>query len=218
MPVAAVAAPSSGRTKIPIRQGYNVWRLLRTDRDAASAGEIPQMAAAVVRYFIRGLEASGQERGPLYELTSTAPNEWRFGWVRPLKVLSVSQSPQAMPAGIVLADRHKTVKDTIPTVRGQKPWYVLVGFWWRAPDALIDYPGLREGLFGRSYELDGADWTLDSATTTAGKDPGDQTWTQAQGAAAGKLAREAGAGLGAVLGSVRGIGVLVLLYLISRKL
>jgi hypothetical protein len=206
------------RTKVRIAQGHNLWRLLRTDRDGASAGEIPQMAAAAVRYLIRGLEATGAERGPLHELVATAPREWRFGWVRPLKVVSVSHEAQPM-GGTTLADRQKTVPGTIPTVRGQRPWYILVDFWWRAPDALIDYPGFREGLLGRSYELNGADWTLDAATfLTTGKDPGDQTWSTAQGKAARELAAKATEGLGSTLLGVGGMAALVLLYLLSRKL
>jgi hypothetical protein len=208
----------AGRTKVRVAQGHNVWRLLRTDRDGASAGEIPQMAAAAVRYVIRGLEPTGAERGPLHELVSTGPREWRFGWVRPLRVINVSHEAQPL-GGVTLADRQKSVPDTVPTVRGQKPWYVLLEFWWRAPDALIDYPGFREGLLGRSYELNGADWVLDVAThIKTGKDPGDQTWTSAQGKAAKELAAKAGAGLGSTLLGVGGLAALVLLYLLSRKL
>ena len=207
----------AGRTKIAIRKGRNVWRMLRTDRDGASAAEIPQMAAAAVRYVIRGLDAAGSERGPLHELTSTGPREWRFGWVRPLRVLSVKHEPQPV-RGTVLADRQRTVPRTVPSVRGQKPWYILLEFWWRAPDALIDYPGFREGLFGRSYELNGADWVLDYAVhVREGKDPGDKTWSTAQGKAARELAAKAGSALGSTLLGVGGLAALVLLYLISRK-
>jgi hypothetical protein len=204
---------------IEVREGPNVWRLLRTDRDGASEGQIPQMAAAAVRWFVRGVGPAGAERGPLHELVSTGPNEWRFGWVRPLRVLSVTQSePSNMPVGTLLADRNRTVPDTIPTVRGQKPWWVVVQFWWRAPNATIEYPALREGIFGRSYELNGADWVLDQAVAPQrSPDPGGQTWDEAQGANASAAVKSAGESLGKVVAGGFGLGILALLYLLSRK-
>jgi hypothetical protein len=213
----------AARASIPIRQGANVWRLLRTDRDGAASHEIPQMAAAVVRWFIRGVGTAGAERGPLHELVSTGPNEWRFGWVRPLRVLSVGRAEPSLPAGNVVADRVKSVPGLIPTVRGQRPWWVLVQFWWRAPDAFIEYPAMREGLFGRSAEFTGADWLLDRAVipsvdSFASIDPGDATWNQAQGAKASQAIAEAGTGIARVLTGGFGLGVLVALYLLSRRL
>ena len=207
------------RVTIPVVQGPQVWRLLRTDRDGASAAEIPQMAAAAVRWFVRGVGTAGSERGPLHELVPTAPNTWRFGWVRPLRVLSVSHGEPRTPVGTLLASRSTTVPATVPSVRGQNPWWVLVEFWWRAPDARIEYPGLREGILGRAYELDGADWVLDRAIRPkAAVEPGDKTWTDAQGARAAAAAASVGPGLARVIQGGVGLGVLVLLYLLSRKL
>lgn len=208
----------AARTTIQVREGPNVWRLLRTDRDGASAGQIPQMAAAAVRWFVRGVGTAGAERGPLHELVSTGPNEWRFGWVRPLRVLSVAQSEPSVPAGEILADRTVSLPGTVATVRGQKPWWVMVQFWWRAPDARIEFPALREGILGRSYELNGADWILDRAIVpAASRDPGGQTWGEAQGAKASEAVKSASSDLGKVVEAGMGVGILALLYLLSRK-
>lgn len=210
------------RTLIQVVQGPNAWRLLRTDRDGASEGEIPQMAAAAVRWAVRGAGQTGAERGPLHELINTGPREWRFGWVRPLRVLSVTHEPAAMSPGRELADRHRLGSGnlvhrmrTVPTVRGQKPWFIGVEFWWRAPDARIEFPAWREGIFGRSYELNGADWVLDRAVAVQrAPDPGDQTW----GEATGKRTAEVSSSIAkTVLAGGIGLGVLAVLYLLSRR-
>lgn len=204
--------------KIPVKQGPNTWLLLRTDRDGASQGEIPQMAAAAVRWFVRGVGTAGSERGPLHELVETGPNEWRFGWVRPLRVLQVTHS-EPRTAGQTVASRTTSVPTTIPTVRGQQPWWVLVQFWWRAPDAWIEYPAMREGIFGRTYELNGADWLLDRAVIPLpAADPGDQTWNEAQGAKATEAIKSAATTLGKTLNVGLGVGALALIYFIAKQL
>lgn len=189
--------------------------MLRTDRDGASAGQIPDMAAATVRYWVKGLGTAGSERGPLWELVPTGRNEWRFGWVRPFQVVSVSHQATPLPAGRVVGDRMHAGRD-LPTVRGSNPWYVTVRFWWRGPASEIEYPGHREGIFGRTHTLVAADWTLDSAILPATEqaDPGGQTWTEATG----KNAAEVSSSLGrTVLGGL-GLGALVLVYLIAKQL
>lgn len=210
-----VECPSVARTLIQVVQGPNEWRLLRTDRDGASVKEIPDFTAAAVRWFIRGAGTAGSERGPLHELIPTAPNEWRFGWVRPLRVISVAHEPQAMSPGKVLADRAQSVPETVPTVRGQHPWFIHVQFWWRAPNAKVEFPAMREGILGRSYELNGADWVLDRAVAVQrAPDPGDQTWSQATG----KATAETAASLGrTVLAGFGGVGILLLLWALSRR-
>lgn len=193
---------------VPIVQGPNVWRLLRTDRDGASATEIPQMAAAAVRWFTRGKQA----QGGLHELVRTGKDQWRFGNVRPLQVLSVGRKEPALPPGKALADRAKSVPGTVPSVRAQRAWWVLVRFWWRAPDAKVPFPGLTESLFGRSYKLNGADWVLDRAISPLRvTDPGDRTWGEVMSEAA---ADEAGTVLSTGLGAV---GLLALVYLLAKR-
>jgi len=196
------------KTRVRVVQGVNVWRLLRTDRDGASATEIPQMAAAAVRWFLRGKTA----QGGLHELVKTGKNQWRFGAVRPLQVLKVSHLPTEA-RGVVLADRHR-VPGTAPSVRAQRPWIVLVRFWWRKPDARIPFPGMTEGLMGREYQLNGADWLLDRAVTPKGDvpDPGDKTWGEVTTEAAADAAGQVMAGIGGV-----GLAVLLGLYLFSKR-
>jgi hypothetical protein len=207
----AVECRMADRTLVTVAQGPNEWRLIRTDRDGASEAELADFAAAAVRWFIRGVGPAGSERGPLHELIPTAPHEWRFGWVRPLRVIAVGHQPQAMSPGRLLADRAQSVPGTVPTVRGQTPWFILLRFWWRAPDAKIEFPAMREGTFGRSYELNGADWVLDRAVQLPPQpDPGDQTWGQETG----KNVAETAADLGkTVLSAGLGLGVVALLVL-----
>lgn len=205
--------------RVPLRPGEQVWRLLRTDRDGASATEIPDMAAATVRYWVRGVGTAGSERGPLWELVPTGPGEWRFGWVRPFRVVAVSHQATSLPAGRVVGDRMHAGAE-LPTVRGTNPWYVTVRFWWRGPAAEIEYPGHREGILGRSRALIGADWTLDTAILPATEqpDPGDQTWNEATGKRAEEAAAAVTSSLGrTVLGGL-GLGALVLVYLIAKQL
>lgn len=199
------------RTRVPVVQGPQEWRLIRTDRDGASAAELPAFTAAAVRWFIRGAGPAGAERGPLHELIPIAPNEWRFGWVRPLRVISVGHEPQAMSPGRELADRAKSVPETVPTVRGQHPWFIVLRFWWRAPDTRIEFPAMREGIFGRSYELNGADWVLDRAVQLPPQpDPGDATWTDATGQAMAKTAADLGKTMLAAGGGLALIALAVL--------
>jgi len=158
------------------------------------------MAAAAVRWFLR----ETGEHGTLPELVSTGEKSWRFGAARPVRVMQVSKSEPMVPSGRVLATREQSVPDTVPSVVGQRPWWVVAEIWWRAPDTTVDYPGLHEGLFGRSYQLNGADWVLDRAVIPAGStDPGDETWahaeTTAAAGAAGKVLATTGLGLAAIL-------------------
>lgn len=193
-------------------QGRQAWRLLRTDRDGAAAGELPQMAAAFAHFVL-----SEAERGGKHQLLATGKNEWRFGQVRPFKVLSVGRELTALPpGGDVLADRQKSLPSTVPTVAGEHPWYVIVEFWWRAPSKTIDFPALKVSMFGtRHYELDGADWVLDRAVSLPDEsDPGDQTWEDEMGE---KAKDAADTGLDALLKGSMGLLILAGLYLLSRK-
>lgn len=202
----------ANRPQIPVFQGANVWRLLRTDRDGASARDIPQMAAAAVRFFLERPTGLGAK----HELTPTGTNEWRFGSARPFRVLAISRTESgllAAPVGPIVADRHKSVPGTIPTVQGQRPWWVLVRFDWRAPDTTIDYPAVREGLFGRSYELQAADWLLDRAVRLPAADPDDRTWGDAMGDRAVAATDE----LGRVLLPSLGIAALLAILWLTRK-
>lgn len=174
------------RVKIPVVEGRQIWQLVRTAADGASKAELPQMAAAATRHFL--LTEPGEGKGAKHELVKTGANEWRFGNARPFKVLSITRGnfPAPAPAGTVLADYQTSLPHTIPSVRapgGAEPWQITVEFWWRGPPKSIDYPGMSEGLFGRSYTLNGADWVLARSVEPPEEapDPGDQTWGDAQG-------------------------------------
>lgn len=201
--------------RIRVVQGANAWRLIRTDRDGASRSEIPQMAAAAVRWWLRRAQSAA-----LHELVATGSKEWRFGDVRPLQVIDVARNQQPrLPTGTLIADRHTSVPGTIPTVRGERPWWVSLQFWWRRPTVSIPFPGLSESLLGRSYQLNSADWVLDRAVAVkTGHDPGDATWGQAQGDAAARAAEGAAKDLGNVLApTAGGLGLLAVLWLLSKR-
>ena len=164
------------RPQVLVRPGLNAWSLLRTDRDGAKQGDIPRTAAAAVRYFLG--EGLSPEPG-LADLVPVGPNEWRFGDVRPLRVIEVSrEAGPALPAGGQLQADRMNVPDIAPTVGGKRPWWVVVWFWWRGPQRWIDYPGVRAGLFWPSWTLVSADWLLDRAVWVPEgvDDPGAYTW------------------------------------------
>lgn len=209
--------------RIPLVPGPQVWRLIRTDRDGAkatgSATEpgIPQMTAAFVRWAIY---SGTLGMGAKHELIAVGPDTWRFGDVRPLKVTSVGKVEPNLPGGRLLGDRMHA-GPTAPSVVGRSPWWVRVEFWWRGQPATIDYPGLHEGLFGRRWQLDGADWVLDRAVAVPAeheRDPGGQTWAEAMGERAEAEIRAITTDLGKTLaGWGTGFGVLALLYLLGSR-
>jgi hypothetical protein len=175
------------------------------------------MTAAFIRWAIY---SGTLGMGAKHELISTGPDEWRFGDVRPLKVTAVGREQPNMPAGRLLGDRMHA-GPTVPSVVGKHPWWVRVELWWRGQPATIDYPGLHEGLFGRRWQLDGADWVLDRAVALPVEqqtDPGAQTWGEAQGDAAADAILRATGDLGKTLaGWGAGFGVLALLYLLGGR-
>lgn len=209
---------ASRRPQIELRPGLNLWRLLRTDRDGAKQAKVIQSAAAAVRYFVgEGLSPEANAT-----LIPVRDREYRFGDVRPLRVLDVSRKAgQSMPAGTLLADRM-AVPGTVPTVRARRPWWVLCELWWRGPLRQIDYPGVRAGILWPSWTLDGADWVLDRAVYVpreAATDPGGSTWLESMGDQAQAAFLRATDDLGDLLGSVGGgLAILaVILLLASRR-
>lgn len=205
----------NARPQVPVMPGPNMWRVLRTDRDGATADELPQMAAAAMRVFL----ASPGERGRKHELVRTGKHEWRFGRVRPMHVIHADRERFSMPTSQLLGSREHLAFDLVPTVSGKQAWQVVVVFWWRGPQTEIDWPALKEGLFGRSYELTGADWLLDEAVVPpVAQDPGDQTWAEAMGSNAEQAVRDAAkAGLDVLLKGGSVLGWLALAFLLLRK-
>ena len=205
------------RPRIGLVEGPQAWRIIRTDRDGATQRELPQMAAAFVRWAVY---SGSLAMGAKHELVATGPDEWRIGDLRPLKVTHVGHDEPYVPPGRLLGDRMHA-GTTVPTVVGRKPWWVMVEFWWRGRATTIDYPGLHEGLLGRRWQLDGSDWVLDRAVALPRehvRDPGSQTWAEAQGDAAEAAIRAAAADLGkTLLGWGSGLGVLALLYLFASR-
>lgn len=165
------------RPQLAVLPGLNVWQLLRTDRDAVTAGEVVETAGPAVFRFLRELEPSGEP----WEIVQTGPGEYRMGGARPV-LISVARQPFARPQGRLLGDRVSSLPGA-GTVEAASPWYVLVRFWWRGASGSIDYPAVKVGMLGfRSWQWAGADWLLDWAVkpTSEGVDPGDATWGEEQ--------------------------------------
>jgi len=182
-----------------VMPGPNLWRLIRSDLDGIAADDIPRRAANFVRLSL--------DTGWAHELVSTGDNEWRIGSARPLRVLSVSRQRESIE-GTILADRQTSVPDTIPSVRGREPWFVIVKFWWREPAQEIRFPGLAQGLLGPYYELNGAQWVLDRAVQShVDERPSDESWSSAMGETVQNVA----------VGGLSGLAVIALLYLLSQR-
>jgi len=212
--------------RVAVFPGRNVWRLLRGNVDEPDPEDIPQKAAALVRYVFEDSQA------PTHELVSVGPDEWRFGDVRPLRVLSVSDAPQKLPPGTLLGDRTLLLDVNVaPAVRVKPatvPSFVLVEFWWRgSPTKTVAWPAWQKGILGPTYALTGADWLLDAAVFDPdAADPGDETWGEAQGERAsevtgnlGKLAEMFGGAIGTTIvvqGAALAAGVWLYLKLKSR--
>ncbi len=170
---------TAGRPQVEVRPGLNVWRLLRSDTDDATKTDITHETGSVVRYFL-GLSWSPGHDQSLVP-SGHRPEEWRFDDVRPLQLIEINRAAgPAMPAGELLADRTSSVPDTIPSVSGKKPWWVLVRFWWRGPAKTVDYPGFVQGALWQEWGLNSAKWVLDRAVWVpreqAPADPGAETW------------------------------------------
>lgn len=204
---------------VRIVQGENVWRILRTDRDGASRGEVLEMAGQFMRWAL----APANQTGEPWELLSTGDLEWRVGAARPILALEAGHTPQPLPAGTPMGDRRFAVPDTIPTVRGQRPWFLLVRFYWRAPSVTVPWPSLLVSTLGfRSREHNGADWTLDRAVAVAAPselEEDDRTWGEDQAERAKNAAKElVSGGTSLVKVAVIVAGTVGVVYALSRVL
>lgn len=178
-----------GGATIPLRQGRNVWRLWRTDRDGASRGGVTETVGPAVAKMLR---PAGPGEGPWEIFRTDGGNgnpTWRVGNARPIELTHLSRYARARApsmgvprkGGVVLAERHRYPGDTLPTVSGQTPWWVIVDVWWRAPDTTIPWPGFRVTWLGARIDtVIDADWVLERAvfvppSVEKKTDPGDAT-------------------------------------------
>lgn len=210
--VGDMGTPEGGAT-IPLKQGHNYWRLLRTDRDGASRNEVIETTGPAVSKMLRPI---GVQEGP-WEIFRTGqdPPEWRIGDARPVQLrqlVRATGAPEKGPAipGRVLATRMRYPGDTLPTVKGQKPWWVVVDIWWRRPDVTVYWPGFRVNWMGtRIRTVIDADWVLDEASWVpeseeTDEDPGDETSLEAHGE---RISAAAGKALKIALPPIAAIGV-----------
>lgn len=173
---------------IPLVQGEQIWVLIRTDRDGASADEIGRSVGNFMRWILRNAAQGGTGITDLHQLIQTGANEWRVGAARPIELVAVDRARPRYAAGQVIAAREQYPGEGIPTVNGQTPWWITMRFWWRAQSTTVEWPSLvarvgsLTGLNLADYSIDQADWTLDRAIVphTRIPDPGDASWSAAQ--------------------------------------
>lgn len=180
---------------VKLRQGENVWLLLATDKFGASADDVitdKVDGLAVALDAILSTVKSGQPVAPApWQEIGTGNKTFRIGSARPVEVVSVTKTEPTLPKGAIVADRNQYPGEGVPTVIGQKPWWVLVRIWWRAPDTELPWPAFTERfpLLPDLEQVNGAEWVLAEAVwpdaTTA--DPGEQSWGSAQADRAAKL-------------------------------
>ena len=205
--------------KLPVIQGEQYWRLIRTDRDGASREEILRMVGPFMAFALSEVSTGG----PQEKVIKTNDLEWRIDKARPIQALDASQALLDLPEGTPLGDRKTVDSKIVPTVRATKAWYITVRFWWRASSTEISYPAQvvsSLGIATRGQLGSQSDWLLDRAIAPSEpmQDPGDATWGEVieeQTTATVKQVASAVAswGMTAVL-ALAGFGVLYLL--ISR--
>jgi len=207
---------------MPLEQGEQIWVLLRTDRDGASAAEVGDSVGDLMRWVLRTAKTAGTGITDLIQLVKTGDNEWRVGAARPIQVISVERARPTYPAGKIIATRETYPGEGIPTVSGQQPWWVTIRFWWRGATTTVEWPSLiarvgsLTGLNLADYTIDQADWTLDRAIVPVAKvaDPGDATWGQVQGKRIEQAASTMLSGGAKVVG---GVALVAVVYLIIRS-
>ncbi len=210
---------------IKLPQGEQIWVMLRTDRDGASEEQIADSIGNLMRWVLR--EAKSDETGitDLHQVVSTGKNEWRVGSARPVQLISISKDRPSYPTGQVLAAREQYPGEGIPTVAGDKAWWVVVRLWWRGSSTEVQWPSLiarvgsLTGFNVADYGVDQADWTLDRAIVPAQKtaDPGAATWGQTQGRRVEESAGQALSAAGTALKVVVGVAVVAGLVAIFRR-
>lgn len=152
--------------QVTIRHGRNAWLLVRTDRDAPTPEDAVQTAGAFLNKVLQPASPPA-DRNPLQVLQSPLENGGPFAGrfvigaarpvvVRAFQVRDVLSPPQ--PAGAT--ERHTDCARPL-AVRAKKPWFVLVGFDWRAPDVRVSWPKRAVNFIGipRDTDLEN-DWLL----------------------------------------------------------
>lgn len=165
-------------------QGVQHWLVVRTDRDGASPSEVADRLGAFLDFVFDA---------DIQETFQTGEHEWRIGSARPCRILKgPSLEPLVLDAGTTIADSQRL--DVAVTVSAQKPWWLVVEIWWRAPDREIRWPAARQGIFGgRDWTVSGADWALlESRVPVASSDPGAETWGESVSTSIQNTAAEAG--------------------------
>lgn len=175
-------------TRVPVVRGENVWRLLRTDRDGATEQEVLRMVGPAMHHMLHEAGEQFADIDPWQIVVQTTPegqplNEWRIGAARPIVAVRAARGrmpPFGIPAASrVLGTRARTEGPTLPQVAGERPWWILVRFWWRQNDTSVRFPGYRVDPVGwHTVDWDNMDWLLDKAIVplVATADPGAETF------------------------------------------
>jgi len=211
--------------KLPVIQGEQYWRLLRTDRDGASRDEILKMVGPFMAFALSEAIAKasgGLTAGPEQKVIKTGNLQWRIEQARPIEALDAGHDLLGLPEGTALGDRKQADPSIIPTVRATKAWYIIVRFWWRGSTTEVSWP--RQQVSSLGIAIPGplgasSDWLLDRAITPAqpDQDPGDATWGEAVEenitTTVKEVAQTVGSWATTGLAVVAGLGLLYLLIL-----
>lgn len=210
---------------VKVVSGRNMWLLARTDRDGASEEDVLQSAVAFLQTVI------GEQAKP-YELIQIPDGRTDvatavIGNARPVVVTAKRGPKGGLPPGPplqgVLQSRQQDC-DEIYTVKATRPWWVKVGFDWRASDRTIPWPRLRVnaiGLRDRETQFDN-DWLL-VEYRYAGETGEDISWGDAMIKEAGETLKEgvenvakAATSLNAVVYSVAAVVGGIVLYKVFK--
>lgn len=207
--------------------GPNVWRLVRTDRDAPSPEGVLDTLGPTMDFFLEPIQPSG-DAGKLEEAITTETGEddspegweWRIGAARPIVVTSLGRTSVPLPKAKKVLGARKD-PEVLPTVDADNPWFVNVLFFWRGQKAELEYPALSVNFLGVRSREPGPelDWYLDKAVQPAESppDPGDQSWWEHQRGNIGEAAGEvADVGLDVLKYAVAGGVAVAVVWLITK--
>lgn len=149
---------------LTVRPGRNVWVMARTDRDAVSHEEAIQTTANAVRRFLLPITPFGQ-REAFEHLLQFEPKDPRaearyiIGAARPVEMAAVQgRFGDEIPAMKVppncLDHRRREECDVLFGLRGERPWFILIAFDWRAPTGVIQWPRRAVNLLGFPFDTD----------------------------------------------------------------
>lgn len=152
-PVAQVPVQVLERCKtdrLLVKPGRNLWIIARTDKDAASAGDVITTAGAFLLRVLGYASPSGYDRTEIIQDPAPPPGAlaaWYIGAARPALVVRVTRTyPVDASDGSRLGRSIEC--DAVRFIDADQPWYVVVEFDWRGPLTWISWPASKVSALG----------------------------------------------------------------------